>query len=149
MKQRSVITVISLALFMVPATTAAEFDLNQDSLTEYKQIANQNSDQLPDFVKDLVGNQDINIYINQNMSESYNLSLQMNGTNVETIDNRSLEQPDVEVWTSTEIINNISESENPVEQMKKAINEDKVKYQANDTWTKIKLFFAEKFMNFF
>jgi hypothetical protein len=149
MKQRSVITAISLALFMAPAATAAELQMNQDSLSDYKEVANQNSDQLPGFVKDLVGNQDINIYIDQNMSESYNLSLQMNGTNVETIDNQSLEQPDVEVWTSTEIINNISESEKPIEQMKTAINEDKVKYQANDTWTKIKLFFAEKVINLF
>jgi len=149
MKQRAVITAISLALFMAPAATAADFDLDQESLNDYKDTANQHSDQLPDFVKDLVDDQDINVYIDRNQSESYNLSLQMNGTRVETIDNQSLEQPDIEVWTSTDIIENISESEQPVEQIRTAIDEDEIEYQANDTWTKIKLFFAETFMSMF
>lgn len=149
MKRRAVITVISLALFMAPAATSAELQMDQDSLSDYKKVANQNSDQLPDFVKNLVGDQDINIYIDQNQSESHNLSLQMNGTTVETIDSQSLDQPDMEIWTSTKIINNISESEKPVDQMKAAINEDEIEYEANDTWTQVKLFFAETFMKMF
>lgn len=143
------ITAISLALFMAPAATAAEFDLDQESLKDYKEIANNHSDELPDFVKDLVGDQDINIYIDRNQSESYNLSFQINGTEIETIDNQSIEQADLEVWTSTEIIQNISESDQPVEQMRTAIDEEEIEYQANDTWTRIKVFFAETFMDFF
>lgn len=149
MKRRAIITVVSLALFMAPAATAAEFDSDQESLNNYKDIANNHSDELPEFVKDLVGDQDINIYIDRNQSESYNLSLQMNGTQVKNISNQSLEQSDIEVWTSTEIIENISESDQPVEDMRAAINEEKIEYQANDTWTKIKLFFTETFMNLF
>lgn len=149
MKQRLVITAISLALFLAPAATAAEFDVDQENLDDYREMANNHSDELPDFVKDLVGDQDINVYIDSNLSESYNLSLQMNGTEIENIDNQSLEQPDLEVWTSADIIQNISESDQPVEQMRTAINEDEIEYQANDTWTKIKLFFAETFMDFF
>lgn len=149
MKRRAVITAVSLCLFLAPAATAAELETDQNSLSEYKEVANQNSEQLPDFVKDLIGDKDISIYIDANESQSHNLSLQMNGTQVETIDNQSLENPDVEVWTSSRIIQNISESEEPVEQMKSAINEDDIEYQANDAWTKIKLFFAETFMNLF
>ncbi len=149
MKQRLVITAISLALLMAPAVTAADFNLDQENLDDYRETANNHSEELPKFVKDLVGDQDINIYIDRNLSETYNLSLQMNGTEIENIDNQSLEKPDLEVWTSTDIIQNISESEQPVEEIKTAINEDKIEYQANDTWTKIKLFFAETFMDFF
>ena len=149
MKRKLMITAISLALFMAPAATAAEFDLDQESLKDYKEIANNHSDELPDFVKDLVGDQDINIYIDRNQSESYNLSFQINGTEIETIDNQSIEQADLEVWTSTEIIQNISESDQPVEQMRTAIDEEEIEYQANDTWTRIKVFFAETFMDFF
>lgn len=149
MKRNLVITAISLALFMAPAATAAELDLDQQSLNDYKDMANNHTDELPEFVKGLVEDQDINVYIDRNKSETYNLSLQMNGTQIETVDNQSLEQPDIEVWTSTEIIENISESDQPVQDIKSAINEDEIEYQANDTWTKIKLFFAEAFMNFF
>ena len=147
MKRKAIITAISLTLLITPMATAAEIQINQDSLSEYKEIANQNSDQLPNFVKDLIGDQDINIYIDRNQSESYNISLQMNGTKIEGIDNQSLEKPDLEVWTSTKVISNISESDQPVERMRNAIDEEEIKYQANDTWTKIKIFFAETFMN--
>lgn len=149
MERRAIITAISLALFMAPAATAAEFESNPDNLTEYKDLVNENFEQLPDFVKNLVGDQNINIYIDRNQSESYNLSLQMNGTQVESINNKSLEQPNIEVWTSTEIIENITESDQPAKQMGSAIDEEKIEYRANDTWTKITLFFAGNLMKLF
>lgn len=144
MKRKAVITAISLALFMAPA---AAFELNEGNLSEYKETANQHTDELPDFVKDLVGDQDINVYIDRNQSESHNISLQMNNTKVEEIQNQSLQQPDLEVWTSNDVMENISESEQPVQQMQTAIDNEEIRYEANDTWTKVKIFFAETFMN--
>jgi hypothetical protein len=149
MSKRTIVTAISLVLLIMPVTSAAEFNLEQEILNEYKEVANSNSDKLPDFVKNLVGDQNINVYVNRDHSESFNMSLKMNGTQVEAIGNHSLEDPDLEIWTSTDIIQNISESERPVEQVKAAIDEDKIRYEANDTWTKIQLFFAETFMSFF
>jgi len=148
MRRKAVITAISLALLVAPAATAADFGAEQETLDEYKDIANQNSDRLPDFVKNLAGNQDINVYIDRQDAESYNLSIQTNSTMIENVEDSSLDQPDIEIWTSTRVIENVSESDQPVERIKTAINEEDIEYQANDTWTKIKLFFAETFMNF-
>jgi hypothetical protein len=148
MRRKAVITAISLALLVAPAATAADFGPEQETLDEYKDIANQNSDRLPDFVKNLAGNQDINVYIDRQDAESYNLSIQTNSTMIENVEDSSLDQPDIETWTSTRVIENVSESDQPVERIKTAINEEDIEYQANDTWTKIKLFFAETFMNF-
>lgn len=146
MKLKTVITATSLILFLAPIASAAEFQMDQKSLSKYKEAANQHSDQLPDFVKDLIGNQNINIYIERNQSESYNLSLQMKGTKVDSIDNQSLENPEIEVWTSTKIIKKVSESDEPVKIMSDAINKNEIEYQANDTWTKVKVIFIETFM---
>jgi len=140
MRRKAVITAISLALLVAPAATAADFGPEQETLDEYKDIANQNSDRLPDFVKNLAGNQDINVYIDRQDAESYNLSIQTNSTMIENVEDSSLDQPDIEIWTSTRVIENVSESDQPVERIKTAINEEDIEYQANDTWTKIKLF---------
>lgn len=139
------ILLISLTL----TVSAAEFQTNTENLDNYKELANSNSDALPDFVKDLIGDQDINIYLDANESESYNLSLQMNGTRVDVIDNSSLDKPDIEVWTSTDIVENITESDQPVDSIRTAIEENEIEYQSNDTWTQIKIFFAEAFMSLF
>jgi len=99
-------------------------------------------------VKNIVGDQDINVYIDSNKSESQNLSLQMKDTTIETIDSQSLEKPNIEVWTSSEIIEELAEANYSAEELKTSIREDEIRYQSNDTWTEIKLFFAETFMNF-
>jgi len=148
MKLETVITAISLSLILAPAASAAEFELDQNNLSEYKETANQHLDELPDFVKNIVGDQDINVYIDSNKSESHNLSLQMKDTTIETIDSQSLEKPNIEVWTSSEIIEELAEANHSAKELKTSIKEDEIRYQANDTWTKIKLFFAETFMNF-
>lgn len=149
MKKRLVIALSILSLTLVPAATAANFELNENKLEEYGETANQYTDELPAFVIDLVNDKNINVYIDSEQTDNYNLSIKMNGTTVEKVKNSSIEDPDLEVWTSTNVIENITESDQPVQTMRSAINNDEIEYQANDTWTKIKLFFAETFMNMF
>lgn len=148
MKNRIVITAIFLGLFMASSATAAHLQADQNSLSDYKKVANQNSERLPVFVKDLVRNKNINFYIERSQSENVNLSVQMDGTKVETIENGSLDNPDIEVWTSSKTIHEISDSDKPVDETKSAINQGDIEYQSNDTWTTVKLFIAETFMNF-
>lgn len=149
MNSKNLIVAASVLLLVIPVT-AQTVDFGDANFTEYQQTANQHTEELPSFVKDLVGDQDINVYIDHqtNESEDYNLSVEMNRTTVENIDNSSLEEPDIEVWTSSKIIENISESEQPVDQMQSAIDSEDIEYQANDTWTSIKLFSAETVMSF-
>ena len=70
----------------------------------------------------------------------------MDGLKVQNMTDTALDNPDIEVWTSTEVIQNITESEDPVGDMQEAINNDEIRYEANDTWTKIKLFFTDFFI---
>ena len=149
MNSKTLILATSILLLLMPVTSQT-IELKEANLTEYEDRANQHTEELPSFVKDLVGDQDINVYIDHHTSESedYNLSVEMNGTTVEEIESSSLEEPDIEVWTSSKIISNITESEKPVDQMQSAIDSGDIEYQANDTWTSIKLFFAETVMGF-
>lgn len=147
-------TRILFAAFLVAAfaatgaaqTNTTTMDFDSYNLSEYEDTANQHTDELPGWIKDLVGGENINIYINEGQDDAFNLSIKMDGLKVQNMTDTALDNPDIEVWTSTEVIQNITESEDPVGDMQEAINNDEIRYEANDTWTKIKLFFTDFFI---
>lgn len=149
MKTRILFAAFLVAVFAAAGTAQSNttsMDFDSYNISEYEDTANQHTDELPQWIKDLVGDENINVYINQGQNDSFNLSIQMDGLKVQNMTDTALENPDIEVWTSTEVIQNITESEDPVGDMQEAINNDEINYEANDTWTKIKLFFADLFI---
>lgn len=143
MKDKAIV-LVTLTIFFAAGSAALQAD--QNSLSQYQEQVNQNSDQIPGFVKALIGDQNINIYIDQGEPEARNLSLEMSGLRVEEIDNRSLENPDLEVWASSGTIENVTESENSLQQLKNTLDNGRIDYQTNGAWTKVKMFFAETFI---
>ncbi|QKQ98262.1 hypothetical protein GKQ38_01870 [Candidatus Nanohaloarchaea archaeon] len=150
MKWKLALAGLLLAALMTGTASAqsnsTDLNLQKYNLSEYESTINKHTDELPGWIKDLVGDQDLNIYIDQGQNDSYTVSIKMNGLKVQNISDSALENPDIEVWTSSEVIQKIIESKNPVEDMKQAINNGEIEYQANDAWTKIKLFFADLLM---
>lgn len=149
MKTRILATAFLVAMFAATATAqtnTTSMDLDSYNLSEYEDTVNQHTDELPDWIKDLVGDEDINLYINEGQNDSFNLSIKMDGLKVQNMTDSALDNPKIEVWTSTDVIQNITESEDPVGDMQEAINNGEIRYEANDTWTKVKLFFADLFM---
>lgn len=151
MKTRAVITVMSIAL-LVSGAAAVELEdvqeIDQQTLEDYRQEANQYSDRVPPFVEDLVGHKDVNVYIEDNSSTNHSFSLEVNRSEIKSVSNESVESPDIEVWTSTETIDDITSSNSTVEEAKTAVRQDNIRYRAHDPWTSIKLAVAESFMDF-
>jgi len=149
MKTRILATAFLVTMFAATATAqtnTTSMDLDSYNLSEYEDTVNQHTDELPDWIKDLVGDEDVNVYINEGQNDSFNLSIKMDGLKVQNMTDSALDNPKIEVWTSTDVIQNITESEEPVGDMQEAINNGEIRYEANDTWTKVKLFFADLFM---
>lgn len=149
MKTRILATAFLVAMFAATATAqtnTTSMNLDSYNLSEYEDTVNQHTDELPDWIKDLVGDEDVNVYINEGQNDSFNLSIKMDGLKVQNMTDSALDNPKIEVWTSTDVIQNITESEDPVGDMQEAINNGEIRYEANDTWTKVKLFFADLFM---
>jgi len=149
MKTRILATAFLVTMFAATATAqtnTTSMNLDSYNLSEYEDTVNQHTDELPDWIKDLVGDEDVNVYINEGQNDSFNLSIKMDGLKVQNMTDSALDNPKIEVWTSTDVIQNITESEEPVGDMQEAINNGEIRYEANDTWTKVKLFFADLFM---
>lgn len=149
MKTRILATAFLVGMFAATATAqtnTTSMNLDSYNLSEYEDTVNQHTDELPDWIKDLVGDEDVNVYINEGQNDSFNLSIKMDGLKVQNMTDSALDNPKIEVWTSTDVIQNITESEDPVGDMQEAINNGEIRYEANDTWTKVKLFFADLFM---
>lgn len=146
MNKGKILPVLFLALALASPATAQEFQVEDYNVSEYTDEINSHSDQLPGFVKDIVGGEDINVYIDREDKEQYNLSISMDGMDVKNLSTTQLEEPTLEVWTSEEIVQKIVKADEPVTEMKDAINNGDVDYEANKTWTKVKLFFANIFM---
>lgn len=147
MKKKVLLAALVVGLTGVTAAQSfSQEQVQQANLTKYENTINNYTSELPGWIQNLIGDQDINIYVNQGQNNSFNISVKMDGLKVEQINDSALESPDLEVWTSTDVVEKVVESENPVSEMKKAINNDKIRYQANNTWTKVKIFFADLFM---
>lgn len=147
MKWKLAVAAVLLVTFAGAASaqtnSTEDFNVEKHNLTDYEDKINNYSDELPGWIKNLIGDQDINIYIDEDTEDATNISLKMDGIKVDEIDGSSLENPDVEVWTSTDVIEKVVDSDQPVEDMRTAIDEGKIDYQANGTWNKVKVFFAE------
>lgn len=146
MNKTKILPVLFLTLALVSPATAQEFQVEDYNVSEYTDEINSHSDQLPGFVKDIVGGEDINIYIDREDKEQYNLSISMDGMDVKNLSTTQMAEPTLEVWTSEDIIQKIVEADEPVTEMKDAINNGDIEYDAKKNWTKVKLFFANIFM---
>ncbi|WEL23449.1 hypothetical protein [Candidatus Nanohalovita haloferacivicina] len=139
----ALMTVFMIGAVSAQSNTTQDFNVEEYNLSEYEDTINTYSDELPGWIKDLIGDQNINIYIDEGSDDATNISIKMNGMKVDEIDDSALENPDIEVWTSTDVIEKVVESDKPVDEMRTAIDEGEIDYQANGTWNKVKVFFAE------
>lgn len=151
MKTKILLAGFLIAIFAAAGTAqtnTTDLELQKYNLSEYESTVNQHTDELPGWIKDMVGGEDINIYIDEGQEDAYNISIRMEGLKVQNITDSSLDNPDLEVWTSTDVIEKIIEAEDPVQEMKDAINNEEIEYQANGAWNKVKIFFANMFFKF-
>ncbi len=142
--KKSVVLMVVAALFATPAI-AQEIQVNEENLEYAKQQYNNNTDQLPGIAKSLIGDQTINVYLNDSGTQE-NIGIQMNGTEIETVDTSSNENATLEVWVQRESVEEIAESQTPAEDLRQKINSEEIRYEVHGLMNKIKFGVLEMFL---
>lgn len=108
------------------------------------QINNQTSE-LPPFVKSLIGNQRINIYFEDS---DLTLGIVMDGSQVEDIVETSVENPSLEIWIGEGDIQAVVNSESPGQELVSRLKNGEIRYEVHGMVNRIKFFFVRIFAGF-
>lgn len=136
---------ISLAASQ-PNMTESDFEHfhNQIDLEELEEEVNQNQEDIPSFVKSIVGDQRINIEFKET-DENYSAVLK--GTEIQELDNRSLENPTLEVEVNESSMAAVMESEQPADELKEALDEGEIEYETLTATNTVRMFITERVLD--
>lgn len=134
-------------LFLVSTVTAAtatgEIVENNDKaeLQKLKNVYNNNTDKVPGAVKSLIGGQRINLHI-----EDQTYSMEMKKAKIESLEKGELENPSLEVWADQEDVEQLNNSDNPGQELRKKLNNGDIKYKKYGFVNRIRFAVFELFL---
>ena len=112
-------------------------DPSKQQLQSYADKYNENIDDVPGFVKTIVGDQKINLHY-----ENFTYGLETEDMKVENVtaphDNSSLE-----IWVEKEDIEEIAEANNSKKKLKQKLDNDEIRYEEKGIINKVKFGIAE------
>ncbi len=131
-------TVLVMVSFLAVPVLGAE-DLKATLGTHLAQVENDiEGKKIPGVVGTLLGDQRINIYVTFNAGGREVISIVTEDKIVQSVELRKLNDPTLSISVKEDVLRGIQESENPFQEMKKALNEGKVKYKAYGFFNKIR-----------
>lgn len=142
-------TALALSLlFLTAGATAQSFNLSNlesDNLDQYQDEINTYSDEVPNFLESLIGDQTINVNIESNNTES-SVGVIMNGTTVEDMQLGGYENATFRVNTSQKQVNNITTSDNPIQNLNNKLENGEIEYGTEGAINSLKTFIAEQLL---
>ncbi len=142
--RKTLVLLAVAALFTAPAL-AQEIPVNQENLDYAQKQFNNNTDQLPGVAKSLIGDQRINVYLN-NSGTQEEIGIVMDGTEIDTTDTSRVENATLEVWVQSETIEEIATSQTPAEDLRQKINSGEIRYEVKGFVNQIKFGVLEMFL---
>lgn len=144
MRHKTVFVVLLVLMsFSATAFTASQGSYRDANLKQFKDSFNSANDQLPGFVQSLVGDQRVNVVIRSESSEDIEIGAVMNGTRIQRLENHTVEDPTLSVKTDRKTVQDIYDSRNPFETVKKKIENDRIQYEAHGFFNQVQVFFLE------
>ena len=144
---------IIAALILLAAPAAAhEFhpeNLNSSTVDYYQEELNIYSDQAPEFLTSIVGNQTVNANIRYENGTDKQVAARLDGVKVTDMKMGSYENATLEVNTSVKQINNISTSEQPIKTLNSELKEGDIEYRSNGMLNSLRTFIAEQLLTIF
>ena len=125
---------IIIALLLLPMV-CGQLDADLETV---KQDYNAKFEQVPGFIKTLIGTERINCYITLDNGELMTLSAVTNKGMIEELAKGEQEGPTLIVNTTQQTIQSILDSEDPFERLKQALKDDEISYQATSFGKKVK-----------
>ncbi|MBI5391694.1 hypothetical protein HZB00_01700 [Candidatus Woesearchaeota archaeon] len=99
-------------------------------LDDLKEQYNVHLDNVPNFIKTLMKNEQANVEIAMNDQATKKLALTVEKGKIIKLAQGAHEKPTMKVWTTEKMIDEISNAEQPADALIKAIQEDRITYKA-------------------
>ena len=128
---------VGLVLLLVGSTAAISLP-EADELQEFKQVYNNQSDEVPGFVGKIVGNEKVNFRLETNSSNE-TLGVEFDGVEISNISGDGFENPTLEVRTDEKTVKEIMNSGNKYSVLQKKLDNGDIEYEASTTGAKIKV----------
>lgn len=143
-------TILTLAALFFVSVTAAQVtaiqSAGQSELEEFKEVYNNQTDQVPGFVGKIVGGERVNMKLEVNGSNE-TLGVAFNELKIENISKSGVEDPTMEVWTDQETISSVIESESKYEAIRQELDENDIEYRTTTVKAGVKVKIMETLNN--
>jgi len=137
---------VSLLVFMSIGVSAQQVEAQEVQTQDIEQaveVYNSNTDRVPSFMSSLIGDQTINVHI-----DNKTFGIEMDGKEISRAEKSALEDPTLEVYASTEEVESIASSEEPVKQLNQRLKNGSIEYETKGTVNSAKFFIFEKILSF-
>lgn len=137
------LSVLAILLILITASfTVAEDEIDFSQLEEnidlVKSTYNENLDNIPGFVKTIIGNERINVNIQMNDGKQVILGAVTKNAALEELKVGQISDPTLNIYLTESAIQKIGESSNPVDTLEEAIKNDEITYKAVGIFKKMK-----------
>jgi len=141
-------TILTLTLIAF-ATTALAQTVPQDGsqLETFKEAYNNQTEQVPGFVGNIVGGETINLRFKENSTTEKTIGAEFEGVKIENISESSLNDPTMKVNVTRTAVESMVESGQPYEELRTQLDENNIEYEATNTGAGIKLKVVETLGN--
>lgn len=131
----------------------SEVELEPVNLTQLESQFNNNTDRIPGFVGSLIGDQTIAINLS-NVEEDRGLlkediiGIKTEGKKISEIQWGEFNQTTLKIWIDQEDINQLMESEKPLQELKKMLKNEDIRYETYTLANKVKMTLMKVFLMF-
>lgn len=119
--------------------TAAALTLpEQDQLQKFKETYNNQTEEVPRFVGNIVGGERVNFKLEVDDSNK-TLGAAFDGVEIENISRSGVKDPTLVVWTDNKTVSTVLESEEVYSALRQELEEDNIGYETRSTTAGIKV----------
>jgi hypothetical protein len=143
MKAKLIVFLVG-TLLMASGAVAQDANLTDEELEQAQTFFNEYSEDLPGFLKTVIGDQRINANI-ESGNHTFTYSAETEGITVENVSRDRIDDPTLVVNTSESTIEDIAEANNSAQVTREKVNEGEITYESHGAFNKLKTFVMSLF----
>ncbi|MFB6100705.1 MAG: hypothetical protein ABEK16_05535 [Candidatus Nanohalobium sp.] len=131
------VILISLVLLLIGSTATVTIP-DSNELQQFKQVYNNQTDEVPGFVGNIIGGEKVNFRVETNSSNE-TIGVSFDGVKIANISENGFEDPTLKVWTDQETISTVIESDSKFSTLREQLNKNEIRYKATTIGGKVKV----------
>jgi hypothetical protein len=131
----------------------SELELEPVNLTQLQSQFNNNTERIPGFVGSLIGDQTIavnmsNVEEDRGLLKEDIIGIKTDGKEISEIQWGEFNQTTLKIWIDQEDVNQLMESEKPLQELKKMLKNEDIRYETYTLANKVKMTLMKVFLMF-